>query len=178
MVGLAATAESFVKFVLTEKWMSAVPYMQVVCFAMMWYPIHSINMNLLQIKGRSDLFLRVEIIKKIIGVIILCVTVSFGVLAMCYGMLVMSFLSLFINTYYTGKLINVGFKEQLHDLWPIFLNCLLMGGLAYTVQSLFTNVALSFSLSVVLGGLYYVASSYFMKLKEVDELLQILTNKY
>ena len=53
-----------------------------------------------------------------------------------------------------------------------------MGGLAYTVQSLFTNVALSFSLSVVLGGLYYVASSYFMKLKEVDELLQILTNKY
>lgn len=178
MVGLAATAESFVKLVLTEKWMLAVPYMQVVCFAMMWYPIHSINMNLLQIKGRSDLFLRVEIIKKIIGVIILCVTVPFGVLAMCYGMLVMSLLSLFINTYYTGKLISVGFKEQLYDLWPIFLNCLFMGGLAYTVQSLFTNVALSFFLSVVLGGLYYVASSYFMKLREVNELLQILKNKY
>ena len=83
---------------------------------MMWYPIHSINLNLLQVKGRSDLFLRLEIIKKCLGVAMICVTVPFGIVAMCWGSVVNSIIALIINTHYTGKLIQVGFLRQMRDL--------------------------------------------------------------
>lgn len=79
---------------------------------MMWYPIHAINLNLLQVKGRSDLFLRLEIIKKILGVTVLCITAPFGLIVMCYGSILNSLVALVINTYYTGKLINVGFSNK------------------------------------------------------------------
>ena len=74
---------------------------------MMWYPIHGINLNLLQVKGRPDLFLRLEIIKKIIGIFILLITVPLGIKAMCYGGIISSIICLIVNTYYTGKLSDI-----------------------------------------------------------------------
>ena len=84
----------------------------------MWYPIHAINLNLLQAKGRSDLFLKLEIYKKIVGIIILCITIPMGLIAMCIGSFITSMISLIINTYYTGKLIGVGYFQQMRDLMP------------------------------------------------------------
>lgn len=133
MLLLAAVASPLIRVVITSKWDCCAIYLQVVCFAMMWYPIHAINLNLLQVKGRSDLFLRLEIIKKILGITIMCVTIPLGVLAMCYGMVVSSVLCLFINTYYTGKLINVGFLKQMKDLFPVFSISFLSGIMAYLV---------------------------------------------
>lgn len=133
MLLLAAVASPLIRVVITSKWDGCAIYLQVVCFAMMWYPIHAINLNLLQVKGRSDLFLRLEIIKKILGITIMCVTIPLGVLTMCYGMVVSSVLCLFINTYYTGKLINVGFLKQMKDLFPVFSISFLSGIMAYLV---------------------------------------------
>ena len=87
----------------------------------MWYPIHAINLNLLQVEGRSDLFLKLEIYKKLLGVVVLCVTIPMGLVAMCWGAVVSSLLALVLNTYYTNKLIRVGLIKQLIDLSPALL---------------------------------------------------------
>ena len=127
MIGLAAIASPLIQLVLTPKWNGCIIYLQIICFALMWYPIHAINLNLLQVKGRSDLFLRLEIIKKIIGVAIMCVTIPLGITAMCVGMIVSSIFALAVNTYYTGKLIRVSFIMQMKDVFPVFVNSLIMG---------------------------------------------------
>ena len=119
MVGLAAVADPLIGLVLTDKWEGAIYLLQIVCFSMMWYPIHAINLNLLQVKGRSDFFLKVEIIKKIQGVIVLCITVPMGIVAMCYGSVISSLLCLIYNTYYTQKLIGYGYAAQMKDLLHI-----------------------------------------------------------
>ncbi|MDE6085216.1 MAG: lipopolysaccharide biosynthesis protein, partial [Muribaculaceae bacterium] len=88
MMGLAALSKPVILAFLTEKWSFSATLLIPLCFSSMWYPIHSINLNLLQVKGRSDLFLRLEIMKKIIGVTILCITIPFGLLTMCWGAVV------------------------------------------------------------------------------------------
>ena len=133
MIGLASVAEPFIRVVLTDKWEGAIYLLQIVCFSMMWYPIHAINLNILQVKGRSDYFLKLEIIKKIQGVCILCITVPISIVAMCYGSIVSSLLSLVWNTYYTKRLIGYGFLSQIKDLLPIIIHSLLMGGIVLLV---------------------------------------------
>lgn len=118
LMGLAAVARPLVITFLTEKWLSAATLLVPLCFAGMWYPVHAINLNLLQVKGRSDLFLRLEIIKKALGVAMLCITLPMGLLPMCWGMLANSIISLVINTHYTGRLIHLGFLAQMRDLLP------------------------------------------------------------
>ena len=105
----------------TDKWAECVPYLQVLCFSLMWFPVHAINLNLLKVKGRSDLFLKLEIIKKIIATIVVVFSVPSGVLGMCVGAIFTSVFCLVVNTYYTGKLIHVGFLRQMLDLTPTLL---------------------------------------------------------
>lgn len=177
MIGLSSVSASFIHFVLTDKWVEAVPYLQIICFAFMWYPIHAINLNLLQVKGRSDLFLRLEIIKRIMGVIMLCVTIPLGLMAMCYGCVLMSVISLVINAYYTGKLIHVGFIKQMGDLMPIFIDCILMGGICYLVQLPFINSGIRLFIAVVTGVVYYIGSSYVRHSSEMQEVLSLIKRK-
>ena len=134
MIGLAALARPLILVMITAKWEPSVVYLQILCFALMWYPIHALNLNLLQVKGRSDLFLRLEIIKKIIGVSIIFIVSSFGVLAMCVGSVISSLLCLFLNTYYTGKFINLSFWYQMKDLIPSLFYSLSMGGLIWVIS--------------------------------------------
>ena len=136
----------------------------------MWYPIHAINLNLLQVKGRSDLFLRLEIIKKIIGVCILCVTIPLGITAMCVGMVAASLLALFINTFYTGKLINVGYIRQMLDLSPILFNSFIMGGIVFISIQFIHNVYWELIIGLFIGVMYYILSSYFCMRDEIMEL--------
>lgn len=177
MIGLSSVSTSFIHFVLTDKWVGAVPYLQIICFAFMWYPIHAINLNLLQVKGRSDLFLRLEIIKRLMGVIMLCITIPLGLMAMCYGCVLMSVISLVINTYYTGKLIHVGFIKQMGDLIPVFIDCILMGGICYLVQLPFINNGTRLFIAVVTGVVYYIGSSYVRHSSEMHEVLSLIKRK-
>ena len=132
MLGLSAVAAPFIRLILTDKWSGIIILLQIICFAYMWYPIHAINLNLLQVKGRSDLFLKLEVIKKILTTIMLVVAVPLGIIAICISKIVNSLIALIINTYYTGKLINVGFVSQMKDLYPILLN----SGIMYLVITL------------------------------------------
>ena len=114
-LGVGAVAYPLINVLLTSKWIYAATLLQIVVFSGMWYPIHALNLNLLQVKGRSDLFLRLEIIKKILGVSILCVTIPLGLEAMCYGTIVSSIICLAINTHYTKRLIGLGLVKQARD---------------------------------------------------------------
>ncbi len=174
MVLLAALGKPLVLVLLTEKWLPAVPLMQVLCFSAMFYPIHAINLNLLQVKGRSDLFLRLEIIKKIMITLVLFASVPFGVLAMCYGTIVTSVVALIINTYYTGKLIQHGFMDQIKDITPM-LAISLSAGLAAFLPTLFLsgNMIQIFT-GVLAGGIIFLGLGYLLKLKEFNEIKTIL----
>lgn len=178
MMGLAAVAEPLIIVLLKEQWLFTATLLSIICFSMMWYPIHSINLNLLQVKGRSDLFLKLEIYKKIVGIVILCITVPMGLIVMCVGSFFSSMIALIINTYYTGKLINVGFIRQMHDLLPIFGLSSSMGGLVYLIiHQLSLNPLVELSLGICIGIIYYILLSILFKFSEFDELLNLLKRK-
>ncbi len=177
MVGLAAVADPFIRLILTDKWSGVIPLLQVICLSYMWYPIHAINLNLLQVKGRSDLFLKLEIIKKANTTVMLLVTVPLGIMAMCVGMVFTSLLGLVINTYYTGYLIRVGFFMQMRDLLPTLLNCAVMYGVIYYVNSFFSDDLLKLVAGILLGMIYYLTTACLFKSAELKELLSILKRK-
>lgn len=177
MVGLSAVADPFIRLALTDKWEGAIYILQIICFNMMWYPIHAINLNILQVKGHSDYFLKLEIIKKIQGVIVLCITVPLGIIAMCYGSLISSLICLVWNTYYTRKLIGYGFIAQMKDLLPVLIHSLVMGGIVLLVVHFMPNIWLKLIVGVLAGMVYYIAGVYIMKFPEMDELLTILKLK-
>lgn len=177
MIGLASVAEPFIRVVLTDKWEGAIYLLQIVCFSMMWYPIHAINLNILQVKGRSDYFLKLEIIKKIQGVCILCITVPISIVAMCYGSIVSSLLSLVWNTYYTKRLIGYGFLSQIKDLLPIIIHSLLMGGIVLLVTHFIEVMWIKLFAGILAGGIYYILGAYIMHFDELKEVLAIIKRK-
>ncbi len=176
MVGLSSVSKPFILLIIGEKWTFCSELLQIICFSMMWYPIHAINLNLLQVKGRSDLFLRLEIVKKILGVSILLCTFRFGLVVMCYGSIASSMICLIINTYYTGKLIDVGYLKQMRDLMPTFLVCMCMFGLIHFINSFISPYLLQLVVGILVGAVFYIGTTYLFRFKELNELL-LLVNK-
>lgn len=177
MVGLAAVADPLIRIVLTDKWEGAIYLLQIICFSMMWYPIHAINLNLLQVKGRSDFFLKLEVIKKIQGVVILCFTIPLGIVAMCYGRIIGSLLSLVYNTYYTKRLIGYGYWAQMKDLLHILVHSLVMGVIVWLVVQGLESQWLQLFVGIVVGAAYYVVGAKLMKFAELDELIALVNKK-
>lgn len=178
MMGMAAIAKPMVIAILTEKWEFTSTLLVPLCFALMWYPIHAINLNLLQVKGRSDLFLRLEIIKKIIGVTIMCFTLPLGLIAMCWGLLIGSLISLILNTHYTGKFINLGFTKQIMDLFPIFMLSLVTGAVIWmTVSYLPVTSLLKLLIGIAEGIIVYAGCSKLLRFTEFSELVAIIRHK-
>ena len=121
MLGLAAVAKPLIILLIGEKWLPAVGFLQIICFSGMLYPLHAINLNILQVKGRSDLFLKLEIVKKIIAVGPLVLGVLFSIEYMLWGSVCTSFIAYFLNSYYSANLIKYPTKEQVKDILPTFL---------------------------------------------------------
>lgn len=177
MTGLSAVARPLVLTLLTPKWSEAAVFLHIICFGFMWYPIHAINLNLLQVKGRSDLFLRLEIIKKLIGVSVLCCTIPMGLVAMCTGQIFTSIIGLVVNTYYTGKLIQVGFFKQIHDLLPTLLASLTMGIAVYYLITLFRSNLVQLIAGIGAGSVLFFAIVYLFKFKEITYIQEIIARK-
>ena len=177
LIGLAAVSYSLVDMLIGEKWHEAATLLIPICFSMMWYPVNSINLNLLQVKGRSDLFLKIEIVKKIMGLSILAATLPFGVLVMCYGIVLSTVLSLLINTYYTGIMINVGFIRQMRDIMPTFLVCVVMFAVVYYVQFLMGSSWLTLVVGILLGAVIFLSLTYIFRFSELEEVLIIIKSK-
>lgn len=177
MMGLSAVADPFIRLVLTDKWSGSILYLQIICFALMWFPVHAINLDILHVKGRSDYFLKLEVIKKILGVAILCVTIPLGLVAMCYGRVFSSVVCLGINTYYTKKIIGYGFLDQVKDLLHILVHSLVMYGIVLAIVHVMPTLWSQLLVGILAGIAYYVVGAYLMKFDEVNELLLLIKRK-
>lgn len=132
---MGVLAEPLFRFLLTEKWLPAVPYFQILCVSGLLYPLHSYNLNILSVKGRSDLFLRLEILKKVLLTIILAASFSFGIYGLLWGQVLFSFAAFFINTHYSGKFLNYSSWEQLRDILPPIILSISMGVVVYLIDT-------------------------------------------
>ena len=121
MLGLAAVAKPLIVLLIGEKWLPAVGFLQIICFSGMLYPLHAINLNILQVKGRSDLLLRLEIVKKIIATGPLLLGVFFSIEYMLWGSVCTSLVAYFLNSYYSADLIGYPTGKQIKDILPTFL---------------------------------------------------------
>lgn len=178
MLMLSAIADPLVRVVLTDKWEGCIILLQIVCFSMMWYPIHAINLNLLTVKGRSDLFFRLEIFKKICGVCVMCVTIPQGIIWMVSGGIVSSMIALLINTYYTGKLIKVGYLRQMGDLFPIFGVAFLMWLVIHISLWITSNVYLQLPIGIFVGLLVFIVCAKLLLKSEWEDAMSMLPAKF
>ncbi|MBO3342222.1 lipopolysaccharide biosynthesis protein, partial [Clostridium perfringens] len=129
MIGLSSVARPLIMLLFGDNWISSIEYFQILCIAGMLYPLHAINLNILQVKGRSDLYLRLEIIKKVISLILIFIAIfsRLGVIALIWIMVVNSIISFFINSYYSKDIIGYSTIEQIRDILPILFMTIIMG---------------------------------------------------
>ncbi len=176
MIGLMVTAYPFIEVILTLKWIEAAPFLQLLAIAGLLYPIHALNLNLLKVKGRSDLFLKLEIYKKVLITIVLIGTIPFGIQALIIGQVVLSFLFLFVNTYYTKQLISYGVFNQLRDIIPFMVIATLMGVCVYFGMMLVDSALLKFTVALIIGSVSYFVMSALFKMQEIDEIKKLVSN--
>lgn len=172
-MGMGAVAYPLIEVLYTKTWMFTASLLSILVFSLMWYPIHSINLNYLVVKGRSNLFLRLEIIKKIQGVIVLCFTIPLGIKAMCWGSVFTSLMCLIYNTHYTGKFLKMSIFAQLRDLTPALILSAVMYAGARTTAHFMGNDLLSLVCSVAVGATIYIGGAYLFRLPELKELLEL-----
>lgn len=170
MLGLAAVAKPLILILIGEKWLPAVYFLQIICFSGMLYPLHAINLNILQVKGRSDLFLKLEIIKKIIAVGPIVVGVVYGIEYMLWGGVLTSFIAYFLNSYYSANLMNYPTSEQIKDILPTFLTSFLVAAFMWSVS--FWNISVYALLPIQLLAGISLTLLIYEKL-HLDEYLEL-----
>lgn len=173
MVGLAATAESVVILLLTEKWLEAVPFIQIACIYFCFWPIHVANLQAINAMGRSDVFLKLEIIKKIVGIVILIATIPFGVYVIAWGMVISNIIGMFINAFPNRKLLNYSYLEQVKDIMPAALISVVMGGSILFFNFIEASPFLKLSIQVVIGVLVYGILAKMFKLESLKFILSL-----
>lgn len=177
MIGLATLADPFIRIVLTEKWINTVWMLQLLCFSGMLYPIHALNLNILNVKGRSDLFLRLEIIKKAITTIVLIISVPMGIEAMIIGQISTSYIALIINTYYTKRIIDYGLFQQFNDLYKVFFLSFAMGIVMYFTIPYIKADILKLIVGLLEGVIFYISIAWFLNIGEIKTIPTLLNQK-
>ena len=173
MLGLAAVARPLILILIGEKWLPAVGFLQIICFSGMLYPLHAINLNILQVKGRSDLFLRLEIIKKIIAVGPLVLGVLYSIEYMLWGSVCTSLIAYFLNSYYSADLIDYPTKEQIKDILPTFLVSFVTAAAMWSLTLLSLSNWLLLPLQCLLGILLATLIYERLHLPEYVEVKQL-----
>ena len=173
MLGLAAVARPLIIILIGEKWLPAVGFLQIICFSGMLYPLHAINLNILQVKGRSDLFLRLEIIKKIIAVGPLVLGVLYSIEYMLWGSVCTSLIAYFLNSYYSADLIDYPTKEQIKDILPTFLVSFVTAAAMWSLTLLSLSNWLLLPLQCLLGIALAVFIYECLHLPEYVEVKQL-----
>lgn len=171
MVGLAVIAEPLVLLLLTEKWLPAVPFIQIFCVGYALWPIHTANLQAINALGRSDIFLKLEIIKKIISVLVLVVSIPFGVYAVALSVVAGGILASFINAFPNLKLLNYSIREQWRDIVPSLLISIVMGVVIYTIHWLQMPAMLTIIAQVFVGAILYIGLAALFRLECFSYLL-------
>lgn len=176
MIGLAAVGKSLITAVLGGKWVPSIFYFQILCLEAMLYPLHVINLNILQVKGRADLFLKLEMVKKVCGVLLIIAALcsKTGIYGILFAAVVDSYIAYYINAFYSKSLINYSFKEQLRDLMPILGMSLVMGISVYLFEWMISlpNVLMLIS-QIILGILIYIIEGIIIKSNELNIFINL-----
>ena len=174
MFGLAFCAEPVVKLILTEKWLPCVLFLRIFCISYMFWPIHTANLNAIKAMGRSDLFLKLEIAKKIIGIILLVTTMKISVEAMAYSLLISSVCSQIINSWPNQKLLHYGYLEQLKDILPGILLAVGMGVCVYFIGKVPLSYEIVLIIQIVAGGIIYLVGSIIFRLDSFEYIYEMV----
>lgn len=176
MIGLASLSDPLIRLLLGDKWEGVIILLQILCFSYVWDAFNACNMNLLQLKGYSGIYLKLEIVKKILGIIMLVVTVPMGLTEMCIGKVCLSLISIPLNTYYSGKFYNYGLMAQLKDLSPILILTLTMGGVVWVSVNLISSLLLKLILGFIVGVISYIGGAYLFKFHELDDIFDLINS--
>jgi len=176
LMGLAVVSESLIVLLLTEKWLPCVPYLRIYCFIFAFYPIHTANLQAINAQGRSDQFLKLEIIKKIYGIVVLFISVAFfdTPLAIALGGAITTIISCFVNASPNKRLLNYSYMEQLKDILPTLIITFIMGTIVYTINFLKLSNILTLILQVLVGIVVYIMLALIIKLESFKYLLNII----
>lgn len=179
MIGAAAISKPLFLLFLGKEWLQAAVFFKIICLASILYPIHAFNITVLKVYGRSDLFLKLEIIKKVIAVLGVIAAFQFGIYGLIWSSVVLSFISLVINTHYSSGMINYTTKNQLLDMLPV----LIVSGFMYGVMTFLLQVLESNSLYVqiilssIAGFLVYVLINFIIKATPFMLVLKIIKER-
>ena len=171
MLGMAACADNIVSLVLTDKWLPAVPYLQIACITYGLWPIHTANLQAINAMGRSDIFLKLEVIKKVIGITALLISIQYGVLAIALSGIVTGLISTFINAYPNGYLLKYSYWEQIKDILPSFLLAFFMAIIVNCCGNAIENIYFELFIKIIIGVLLYSFLSKMLKLKPYVDIV-------
>lgn len=177
MIGLAVCAEPIIQLFLTDKWLDAVFFMRVFCFSYIVYPIHTANLNAIKAVGRSDLFLKLEIIKKILGLAVLLSTMWFGVEIIALSCVFTSIICQLVNSWPNKKLLGYSYLEQLADMLPQMILSACMGVIVYSINFISISSGMKLLIQIPLGIVIYIGLSILFKV-ESYEYVQGVISKY
>lgn len=177
MIGLAFCAKPIVQIVLTDKWLPCVPYLQIFCISYLFWSIHTANLNAIKAMGRSDLFLKLEVIKKFMGMILLLITMNISVMAMAYSLLISGLISQVINSWPNRYLLKYSYIDQIKDILPNIVMALIMGGFVYFISYLNLPILVSLVVQILSGGIIYLILSILTKNDSFIYLINILKSR-
>ena len=175
MLGMAACSKAMIYVLIGEQWLGCVPMLQIICTYGMLYPLHALNLNMLQVQGRSDLFLKLEIIKKIIAVGPLLLGIFVDIYLMLAGSFVTNLISYYLNTYYSGPIINYSIKEQIKDISPSFGVAIAMAVPVFLISFIPASPLVMLPLQIVVGAVITIGICETIKLPEYIEIKGIVT---
>ena len=178
MMGLAGCSQNVISVLLTDKWLPAAPYLVIFCITYMFYPIHTSNLNAIKAMGRSDLFLKLEVAKKIVGLSVLFCTMWFGVKVMAYSLLFVSVTSQIINTWPNKKLLGYGYIEQLKDIFPGIIMAVVMGIVVSFGSYIPVAKGVQLVIQIAVGIAVYIIGSKLFRLDSFYYIKNILAKKF
>lgn len=174
MTLLAVLSEPLVLLLLKEKWRPVIPLLQWYAFARILYPLSVINMTILNVVGRSDLYLKVDLSKFPLFIIVLLISIPYGVEAMVVGQVIIFFFSFFIEAYLPGKMFDYGGFSQLKDIWKIIISTILMAFTVLLINNFIADLYLQFFIGGIMGIICYVIFCLIFKIPELKEIKTLL----
>ena len=178
LMGLCGCARPLVLLLLTDKWLDCVPLMQIICFSKLLNGVTVINLNLLYVKGRSDLVLRLEFIKKAIAFAILFISMLFNLTVMCYGLVLYSIIAAYLNTFYTNRLLGYSFSQQMKSILPYFFFSLVVLAEALLSSRFIESSLVSLLVSLTVCPLTYYFLTRWSKVYAYQEAVELVRSKF
>lgn len=177
MIGLGVVAEPLISLMLTDKWLPCVPYLQIACFTYAFWPIHTANLEALKAIGRSDIFLRLEVLKKGIGLLLLIATMNYGVMAIALSLIASTIVNSFINASPNKKLLRYSYIDQIKDMMPAFILSCIMGIVIYPLSFFISDSLCLIITQIFVGAVLYIVLSRIFRLESFMYILGIISQR-